>query len=124
MSRPVDVLADNPRLVAFIATRDKRIAKKQPWSPTPLHDLFSELLARGSVTVGGRSSCGGSVDPTWVKFTAWVEVVRKARAAGFQIEEEPIKHGNGWATKAGGFWNENEYRLTATPEESSVVGAA
>jgi len=124
MSAPFDVLAAHPRLVAFIATRDNRIAKKQPWSPTPLSDLFHELLARGTVKVGGRASCGSTVDPTWVMFTSWGEVVRKARAAGFQIEEESIKHGNGWATKAGGFWNENEYRLTATPEDSSVVGAA
>lgn len=116
-----DALAVHPRLVAFIATRDKRISKREPWSPTPLSDLFHELLTRGIVKVGGRASCGGTVDPSWVKFTAWGEVVRKARAAGFKIEEESIKHGNGWATKAGGFWNENEYRLTATPEKSSVV---
>lgn len=123
MSAPVDVLAAHPRLVSFIATRDKRIAKKQPWSPTPLSDLFHELLARGSVKVGGRATCGASVDPTWVTFTAWGEVIGKARASGFQIEITPIKYGNGWATKAGGFWDENEYRLIATAEDSSKGGA-
>ena len=114
-------LGTNPKLAAYIATRDKRIAKLQPWSPTPMSDLFHELLARHTIKVGGRASCGGSTDPTWTAFTAWGEVVRKARAVGFQIEEESIKHGNGWATKAGGFWNENQYRLISTPEDSSVV---
>lgn len=51
-------LADHPRLASYIATRDKRIAKLQPWSPTPLSDLFHELLARGTVKVGGRATCG------------------------------------------------------------------
>jgi len=123
MSETHDVLAGYPRLAAFIATRDRRIAKKQPWSTTPLRDLFRELLARGAVVVGGRASCGSPVDPTWVTFTSWNEVVSKACAAGFQIDVTPVKHGNGWATKARGFWNENEYRLVATPEHSSVVGA-
>ena len=123
MNEKHDALAENPRLAAFIATRDRRIAKKQPWSPSPLRDLFNELLARGTVVVGGRASCGSHVDPTWVAFTSWNEVVRKACATGFSIEVTPIKHGNGWATKARGFWNENEYRLAATPEHSSVVGA-
>ena len=122
MSETDDVLAAYPRLSAFIATRDRRIAKKQPWSPTRLRDLFHELLVRGVVIVGGRATCGTSTDPTWIEFTAWNEVVRKARGAGFDIAEIPIKHGNGWATKAGGFWNENEYRLAATPKNSLAVG--
>lgn len=111
----------SPKLEDYIATRDRRIAKSQPWSPTPLLDAFRELLTRGSVKVGGRASCGGSVDPTWAIFTAWNEVVRKARSLGYAIAEQDIKHGNGWATVAGGFWNEREYVIVATTEDSSVV---
>lgn len=103
------------RLTKFIATRDRRIAKRQPWSPTPLAESFRQLMERGSVKVGGRASCGGAVDPTWVQLCAWKEVVSKARTFGYEITEEAIKHGNGWATKAGGFWEESEYRLGRSP---------
>jgi hypothetical protein len=119
----VDVLASHPKLTSFIATRDRRIAKKQPWSPTPLRDLFTEMLKNGCVKVGGRATCGISVDPTWTIFTSWGEVVRKARAEGFAIAEASIKHGNAWATKAGGFWNESEYTLASVtqPEYAEVL---
>ena len=103
------------RLRSFIATRDRRAAKDTPWSPTPLSAHFGDLTAGKTVKVGGRASCGGRVDPTWTAFTLWGEVVRKARALGYQIEETNIKHGNGWATKGGGFWDEREYRLTGYP---------
>ena len=112
MSGSVDVLAAiDARLLKFIATRDQRIAKTQPWSPTPLQDAFTALVSRGYVKVGGRASCGGTVDPTWTEFTLWNEVVRKAQSLGYEIEVTPVKHGNGWATKCGGFWDENEYRI-------------
>jgi hypothetical protein len=101
----------DPRLEKYIATRDRRIAKDQPWSPTPLLDEFRQLLSKGEVRVGGRATCGTYRDPSWLIFTSWNEVVRKAVALGYVIEVSPIKHGNGWATKAGGFWNENDYRL-------------
>jgi hypothetical protein len=101
------------RLASFIATRDRRIAKSQPWSPTPLLESFRELLSKGETIVGGRASCGGKVDPTWVIFTSWNEVVRKARQFGYEITVTDIKHGNSWATKAGGFWSESEYKLAA-----------
>jgi hypothetical protein len=102
-------------LAKFIATRDKRAEKLRPWSRTPLSDYFRELVEKGVVRVGGRATCGSRVDPTWVEFGFWKEIVSKARALGYAIEEAPIKHGNGWATKAGGFWDESEYRLESRP---------
>jgi hypothetical protein len=102
-----------PVLASFIATRDKRIAKDRPWSPTAISDLFAELLKSGRVVVGGRATCGAHKDATWTEFTAWNEVVAKAQKLGFPIVVSPVKHGNGWATKAGGFWDENEYTLAA-----------
>jgi hypothetical protein len=116
----VDVLSISPKLVSYIATRDKRIAKTRAWSPTPLMDAFHELITRGVVRVGGRASCGGAVDPTWVIFTSWNEVVRKARQLGYQITEANIKQRNAWATRGGGFWDENEYSIATTEESSGV----
>jgi hypothetical protein len=106
----VDVLADvDARLLSFIATRDRRIAKSQPWSPTPIADNFRELLDRGEVVVGGRTTCGKHTDASWEVYTLWNEVVCKARKLGIHIQAEGIKHGNAWATKAGGFWDEKRY---------------
>ena len=111
-------------LQSYIATRDKAMAKDTPWSPTPLADLFSELVSRGTVRMGGRATCGSSTDPTWKAFTKWNEVVSKARKLGIAIEEQPIKHGNGWATKAGGFWDEREYRIVSSNDELSRPATA
>ena len=115
----VDVLAPSteecsvvpPALASFIATRDRKIAKFWPHQPECLRDTFNELLARGVVRVGGRSTCGGS-DPTMTQLRLWNEVVRKAVSAGFAITETNVASlPNAWATRGGGFWNESEYRL-------------
>jgi hypothetical protein len=76
-----------------------------------MFEAFTELRRKGAVTMGGRSTCGAYLDPTWEAFCAWNEIVRKARALGYKIEEAEVKHGNGWATKAGGFWVERVYTL-------------
>lgn len=106
-----EVLLADHRLLKYIATRDARIAKAQPWSPTPLLDEFKKLCAGQAIRVGGRATCGSYVDPTWKVFCAWREVIAKARKLGYEIHEKNIKHGNRWATKAGGFWDEYEYSL-------------
>ena len=99
------------KLRSFIDTRDRRIAKASGYPCAPLTQHFDRILDGQTVCVGGRASCGGKVDPSWVEFTAWNEVVRKARQLGLDIKQVPIKHGNGWATKARGFWDENDYQL-------------
>jgi hypothetical protein len=99
------------KLEKYIATRDKRM--KSPITTTPLREQFEELAKRGEVEVGGRTSCGGPVDPTWLFFTAWNEIVRKAAALGYRIEVTPVRHANKSPTMAGGYWNSNIYRLTA-----------
>jgi hypothetical protein len=101
----------HPKLETYIATRDKRISKYRPYDRTHIRDLFVQLLKKGEVTVGCRSTCGGT-DPTMHVYRAWNEVVRKARALGYQITEEPVRGiGNAWATLGGGYWNETVYRL-------------
>lgn len=108
---PINMTDDIPSsLRNFIDTRDRRLAKVQPWSPQRLAETFATLLEKGMVTVGGRSSCG-CYDHSMQIYRCWNEVVAKARKAGYLIAETDIKHGNGWATKAGGFWNEKEYRF-------------
>lgn len=101
----------HPKLETYIATRDKRINKYWPHKRTHIRDLFVQLLEKGAVTVGWRSTCGGT-DPTMHIYRAWDEVVRKARALGYQITEERVRGiGNSWATLSGGFWDEMEYKL-------------
>ena len=103
-------------LAAFIATRERRVSKAFCYDRRSLSQDFERLLQGKTVRVGGRASCGSRVDPSWVEFTAWNEIVRKAESAGLRIEKTPVKHGNGWATKAGGFWDENDYRI-APPQQ-------
>lgn len=104
-----------PKLASYIATRDRKIAGFWPHAPNHLRELFDELLTRGVVRVGGRSTCGGS-DHTMSAFRLWGEVVRKARALGYDITEVNCgSQRNAWATRGGGFWNESEYRLIEVP---------
>lgn len=109
----------DPKLAAFIATRDRMIAVFQPWNTTPLKDYFATLLKDGLVIVGGRTSCGGKVDPTWKIFAAWGEVVRKARKLGYQISDLNIPQKNGSPTRSGGYWDEYEYRLSPSTKGNS-----
>ena len=101
-----------PSLAKFIAVRDKRIHKLCPWKDDAISEKMTELITRGVIRVGGRATCGSSIDPTWKEYCAWNEVVAKANKSGFKIEVIGIKHGNSWATKSGGFWDENEYKIS------------
>lgn len=105
--------ATSTTLVRFIETRDKRLSKHYPHAPKQLKERFDDLARTGVVIVGGRASCGNRVDPSWVVFTLWNEIVRKARKLGYDISETAIQHKNSWASKAGGFWEEREYRLVS-----------
>lgn len=100
-----------PSLLKYIATRDARVTKVAPWRKAPLLELFHRLLTHGAVTHGGRSTCGTSVDHTWTEFTAFGEIIRKAQKMGYAITVTRIKQSGSWATKAGGWWHENEYTL-------------
>lgn len=104
-------------LQKYITTRDKRIAKLRPWSPSEMSDQFAKLLNGETINYGGRASCGGKVDPTWVAFTTWNEIVRKARSLGYPIKVDRKVVGNSWATKSGGFWDENDYSIPRDQEE-------
>lgn len=98
-------------LLTYIATRDRQLEKVSVIYDSELFKTFEELLHYKFVIVGGRTSCGGRVDPTWVKFTKWNEIIAKAKKLGYQINIENIKQPNKSPTMAGGFWNENKYTL-------------
>lgn len=111
-----------PALEKYIATRDRRMSLLFGYAKTTLRDDFTRLIQGGTVRVGGRASCGGKPDPSWVEFQAWGQIIRKAASLGIAVEATPIKHGNGWATKNGGFWQENDYRLASLAQ--ATKGAA
>ena len=107
----------HPKLESYIATRDRKIAKFWPHEPNCLRNQFIEMMQRGTIRVGGRSTCGGS-DPTMHAYRAWNEVIRKARSLGYSITvTDCSQQGNAWATRGGGFWNESEYRIDAAMQD-------
>lgn len=103
----------NETLRKFIETRDRRIAKTGKCTHiTTLMEHFDTLIKHGQVIVGGRTSCGqGNMDPTWRVFSAWIQVVDKAKSLGYGIKITPITHKNSSPTRNGGFWDENEYTI-------------
>lgn len=85
-----------------------------------MSELFEKLTAGGIVRVGGRACCGGRVDPSWTLFIAWQEIVRKMQKLGIEVTVTPLKQANAWATKAGGFWDENDYQLSSAAQSQKV----
>ena len=100
-------------LEKYIQTRDRMLHKKGHFQADALTRSWQKLMQFGQIEVGGRASCGGAPDLSWVEFTAWQEIVRKAQGLGVDITVIPVKSGNGWATKARGFWDANVYMHTA-----------
>ena len=98
-------------LTSYIATRDKALHKKGHFQADALTRNWQQLEKFGTVEVGGRASCGGKPDLSWVEFCAWQEIVKKAQQLGIAITVTRKIFGNGWATKAQGFWDANVYTL-------------
>lgn len=94
----------------YIATRERRFAAAFGYESN-LRDEFVRLLCGGTVRYGGRASCGHKTNGSWQAYVAWKEIITKASSLGIKVKVDPIQIGNGWATKAGGFWEENDYRL-------------
>ena len=99
------------QLIKFIRTRDIRNKKLFPSQGDEMIKNFIRLIDGKVVTFGGRSSCGGKPDPTWISFRYWNEIVRKAKEFGYNIEIKPKKIKNRYASNNGGFWDENEYSI-------------
>jgi hypothetical protein len=79
---------------------------------------LNTLIAKGSVEVGYRESCG----PTHITLhthRAWTKVVSRLRKSGFVIREENVKHKNRYATNNGGFWRSIIYTLEGKNERTT-----
>lgn len=114
----------HPKLESYIATRDRKISRFWPHERNFLRDRFIEMMQRGHIRVGGRSTCGGS-DPTMHAYRAWNEVIRKAQSLGYSITVTDCRQqGNAWATRGGGFWNESEYRIDTAIDQARGKGVA
>lgn len=101
-------------LAAFVAKQDSKLNAKAGYESNFLAENLRVLLEHGKVEVGWRESCG-STDRTMFMHRAWCEVIKRLGKDGFEIKQEPQKHGNSWATKAGGFWSSIVYSLGQRP---------
>lgn len=102
-------------LMSFIKTRDKK-SNVYHYRKDEISFLFNELLTKGEIKTGGRSTCGKHVDNSWKTFTMFNEVITKAKKIGYKIEVVHIKQDCKYATLAGGFWHENLYKLKGNYE--------
>jgi len=100
----------DPKVKALILKEDEKLNILLGYNSNQLASDIEKLIQHGSVEVGYRSSCG-KTDPTMKAYAAWVKVLKALKKTGIQVDEVPVKHGNGWATKAGGFWSSNVYTL-------------
>ena len=101
-------------LQKYIATREKRLSDEP--GPDVLMPVFKKLLSHGRIEVGGISTCGKYVDPSWRQFTAWNEIVTKAQKLGFKITVTRVQHKNKSPTTCGGWWESNIYEIEKTPQ--------
>ncbi len=109
---PVDVVVG--RLHAMAAKSDAALSKRAGYETTGISTALHSLLKHGRVEVGYRQSCG-KTDPTAYMYREWVKLLKAAEKSGLRIAVEPVKHGNSWATKSGGFWSSAIYALPETP---------
>ena len=95
---------------------DEAEARKAGFCVSATLDLLVLLFDGKMVEVGWRECCG-TTDPSVRRHKNWIKVVRHVRKLGYQVQEEKQKHGNSWATKAGGFWSSVIYTLAARRAE-------
>lgn len=92
----------------FIESCDARLNKRLGWQADYIAGYVSDLLNFGKVEVGRRATCG-KVDNSQFVYSEWLKIVARFRKKGCHLLEEGQKHKNGWATKAGGFWESTIY---------------
>ena len=109
---PVDVIVGRLRVMA--EKSDAVLSKRAGYETSDVRTNLDSLLKRGRVEVGYRQSCG-KTDYTHHAYREWAKLLKVAEKGGLRIAVEPVKHGNSWATKSGGFWSSAIYTLTQTP---------
>jgi hypothetical protein len=107
----------NIKLQKYIMTRDRKLKSSGYYRDDQLQCTFNDLIKHKSILVGGRSSCGNSKNISWMIFTMWNEIVKKANSLGYPIKVKSIPQKNKSPTTCGGFWHENEYTLEGIPNE-------
>lgn len=94
------------------------IHKLKEQIPCVVIDLaFDRMMQGWTVEVGWRATCGRTVDNTQKQYDVWQKIVRLLQRRGYVIEIVPQKHGNAWASRNGGFWNSETYRITNLPRK-------
>ena len=101
--------AQSDRLAALIEKADARLSKRAGYKISDI-SRNAELLAKDRVEVGWREACG-CTDYTAHVYAEWLKVIAMLKKFGVKITEERQKHGNRYATNAGGFWNSIVYKL-------------
>lgn len=91
---------------------DAALSERAGYKTCDMQTNLDSLLTHGRVEVGYRQSCG-TTDYTHHVYREWVKLMGAAKKCGLLIEVEPVKHGNAWATKSGGFWSSAVYTLTS-----------
>lgn len=110
---PVDVIVG--QLHAMAAKSDAALSKRAGYETSDVRTNLDSLLKHWRVEVGYRQSCG-KTDYTQYAYREWAKLLKAAEKGGLRISVEPVKHGNSWATKSGGFWSSSIYTLK-TPNE-------
>ena len=109
---PVDVTVG--RLCKMAEKSDAALSKRAGYDTSDVRTNLDSLLTHGRVEVGYRQSCG-KTDYTHHAYREWAKLLKAAERGGLRIMVEPVKHGNSWATKSGGFWSSAIYTLPKPP---------
>lgn len=96
--------------LALAEKLDVKINAKLGYNANTLANLVEQLMTYGRIEVGWRESCR-STHITLTAAREWKKVLKCLLKCGIQIESEEVKHGNGWASKAGGFWKSIRYSM-------------
>lgn len=103
-------MIDAPKATALADRLDIDLNRRAGWRQDACTRNLRQLIDDGQVEVGWRESCG-STDPTLHAYRAWRRVVAAARKDGMVITETPVKHGNSWASRGGGFWQSIIFKI-------------
>jgi hypothetical protein len=98
------------KTAAFVKAQDEKLNAVVGYVSNPLAGWLKVIELKGSVEVGWRECCGCR-DNTAKERAAWVKLVARLVADGNEFAIERIKHGNGYATMKGGFWQSERFTL-------------
>jgi hypothetical protein len=93
-----DILAEKARQA------DKRLSKKFGYETHDIQTYLETLFKFGTVEVGYRCGCGYT-DPTMYTQREWDKIIKLILKYNFNVKSESVKHLNGEATWARGWWD-------------------